>query len=245
MFDIDGYKNIQIALLPNETVYIPFTFLTLIPTSAETSSFKLLSSDYTRPAIAESKNSHYDQKESKDFKDFKHEEGKYYPIDSKNEPPKRVVEVKVISGTHGHFVNILKASIFPRPFVLDRTIRFYEAENSIMKKRIQYIGHENITEFPFNMQEHSNSKYVHCVESHSNHNENSSRVVIEWGPSSDEFSGIGSLDLLIRYRCGSFPSLGMFYLLIFSDPYQSNLHEVNYLYFPTLKYIYILGSKFN
>jgi hypothetical protein len=31
MFDKDGYGNIQVALLPHETLHIPFTFTTLVP----------------------------------------------------------------------------------------------------------------------------------------------------------------------------------------------------------------------
>ena len=51
-------------------------------------------------------------------------------------------------------------------------------------------------------------------------------MVVEWGPSSEHFNGAGALDLLIRYRCGAFPSTGTFYLMIYNDPYQSQLHEV-------------------
>jgi hypothetical protein len=34
------------------------------------------------------------------------------------------------------------------------------------------------------------------------------------------------LDLIVRYRCLSFPSHGSFFILLYNDPYQCSLHEV-------------------
>jgi hypothetical protein len=118
-----------------------------------------------------------------------------------------------------------------------------------MKRRIQIVGHENMALYPGEYP--VANKYVHCVEGglpvpgtssaalhtgivtvagedpNSNQRDPQSRVVVEWGPS-EHFSGMGALDLLIRYRCGPFPSTGTFYLLIYNDPYQSQLHEVRH-----------------
>jgi hypothetical protein len=117
-----------------------------------------------------------------------------------------------------------------------------------MKRRIQIVGHENMALYPGEYP--VANKYVHCVEGglpvpgtssaalhtgivtvagedpNSGQRDPQSRVVVEWGPS-EHFSGMGALDLLIRYRCGPFPSTGTFYLLIYNDPYQSQLHEVS------------------
>jgi hypothetical protein len=46
------------------------------------------------------------------------------PDSEEQEAPQRTVEVKIVSGTHGHLVSILKVQVCPRPFVLNRTLRF-------------------------------------------------------------------------------------------------------------------------
>ena len=79
------------------------------------------------------------------------------------EEEQRVAEVKVISSTHGHIVSILKVHVCPRPFVLNRTLRFQEVENSIMKRRVLLLGHENNDMYSNAYLEYSN-KFVHCVE---------------------------------------------------------------------------------
>lgn len=186
MFDRDGNGNVQVVLLPHETLYLPFSFLTLLP---------------------------YTSNDSDDN------------ISDHREKPRRTAEVKIISSSHGHVVSVLKVLIFPRPFVLHRTLRFFEPENAIMKRRILLVGHENMSIYPGEFT--AASKYIHCVEnSLTPDGGDQSRVVVEWGPSSEHFTGLGSLDILIRYRCASFPSFGSFYLLIYNDPYQSHLHEV-------------------
>jgi hypothetical protein len=253
MFDRDGQGNIQVALLPHETLYIPFTFMTLIPFIPESRgrgpSKKLLRGESVRGSsrFDEGKRGDRDSGAGFDGEDSKDGEGGVGVGGSdvlEQEEAHRVVEVKVVSGTHGHIVSILKVLVCPRPFVLHRTLRFQEPENSIMKRRIQILGHENMNMFPG---EYTNaSKYVHCVEGGSpapdtvgvgapagpaglaaaGAGAEQSRVVVEWGPASEHFSGTGALDLLVRYRCGAFPSTGTFYLLIYSDPYQSQLHEV-------------------
>jgi hypothetical protein len=245
MFDRDASGNFQVALLPHETLYIPFTFMTLLPfVPAERHSTGRQPGSQRRSDRfhGESKRGDDDRQESEGKSEEDHGASS-----ADKEEPQRTVEVKVLSGTHGHIVSILKIQICPRPFVLNRTLRFQEPENSIMKRRIQIVGHENMSLHPG---EYSTAaKYVHCVEGgvpmagtagvsaglstgivsvagEDASRETQSRVVVEWGPSSEHFSGTGALDLLIRYRCGAFPSTGTFYLLIYSDPYQSQLHEV-------------------
>lgn len=246
MFDRDASGHFQVALLPHETLYIPFTFMTLLPyVPAERRSGGSNPGNQRRADRfhGESKRGDGDRRESEAKTD---EDGGASA--AADEEPQRTCEVKVLSGTHGHIVSILKIQVCPRPFVLNRTLRFQEPENSIMKRRIQIVGHENMSLYPG---EYSTaSKYVHCVEGgvpmagtagvaaagqntgivsvagEEASREPQSRVVVEWGPSSEHFSGAGALDLLIRYRCGAFPSTGTFYLLIYSDPYQSQLHEV-------------------
>lgn len=245
MFDRDGQGNIQVALLPHETLYIPFTFMTLLPFVPEA---RLEADQHgaKRRSQGESKfggPSRFSRGDDHKGDDGERKAGE--DAERHEEEAQRTVEVKVVSGTHGHIVSILKVMVCPRPFVLNRTLRFQEPENSIMKRRVQIVGHDNMSMYPGEFS--TASKFVHCVEggipsagtagARSNPGivevageepREQSKVVVEWGPSSEHFSGVGALDLLIRYRCGPFPSTGTFYLLIYNDPYQSQLHEVRY-----------------
>lgn len=207
MFDQDASGRVQVVLLPFETLSIPFTFLTLIPLVPEVRVGLVC-----RRRAAESKSS--EQKQDGGGSEAEADEA-----------PRRSIEVRVVSGTHGHVVSVLRALIHPRPFVLHRTLRFFEPENSVMKRRVVLAGHENMSVYPGEFT--AAARYVHCVESAGGAGGGHSRVVVEWGPSGERFGGMGSLDMLIRYRCGAFPDSGAFYLLIFNDPYQSCLHEVS------------------
>lgn len=232
MFDMDGHGHVQVSLLPQETLYIPFTFLTLVPyTPIERKKTKLTlarrsvsnpeSKDDTRPLV----------------------NNKEYDAPMEEVQPTRSIEVKFISGTHGHVVANLVVEVCPLPCVVDRVFRFFEPENSVMKRRIRLVGCDDVKMFPGEAV--MSSKYVHCVE---NGAQPDCRVVVEWGPSgagaaserAAQESGIdvapAGLDILLRYRCSGFPGAGDFYILLFNDPYQSSLHEVpinyiNYCYF--------------
>jgi len=216
MFDRDGYGNVQVVLLPHETLHIPFTFMTLVPYSHAPK--KLPKRARFGGAVAESKSSFRDGGNEGKSEEKKIDQAE---VADDDEEPSRSAEVRIISGSHGHVVSVLKVLVCPRPFVVHRTIRFFEPENSIMKRRIQLVDYSiGGNMFPSESSS-SASKYVHCVES-DDHN-GQSNVVIEWGPSD---SGT-SLDMLLRYRCGSFPDTGSFYLIIYNDHYQSWQHEVS------------------
>ena len=218
MFDRDGFGNVQVVLLPHETLYVPFTFMTLVPHryAPKKASRKAPKS----VAVAESKSQARGLDDGKDGSRFA---GEGKPNDAQgfddDEEPSRTAEVRIISGSHGHVVAVLKVLVHPRPFAVHRTLRFFEPENSIMKRRIQLIDHGVGSTFPG--ESTAASKYVHCVEN-DDVNNGQSNVVIEWGASDNG----ASLDMLLRYRCGAFPDVGSFYLIIYNDPYQSSQHEV-------------------
>ncbi len=252
LFDYDQEtRNISVTLLPNEILYLPFTFMTLIPyvplqrKSFQRKSSKLLkdrdrgrSSSYEDRRYPESKEGHDDEfKYDKDDADIAEEE--------LLEDVQRIIDVKIISGSHGHLVAILRAHIHPRPFITHRVLRFHEYENSIAKRKIRLVG---IDESEFNVlypgRYMTEMKYIHCVENTIDPKSSgamtleegsNSRVVIEWGSRLQESSfaaqddHIHSLDMLIRYRCLETSSSGMFYILVYNDPYQSELHEVSLL----------------
>jgi len=283
MFDRDGTGNVQVALLPHETLYIPFTFMTLSPFTPES---RLTARDAPRRRGGGGSGGggrYGDDEEGKGGEESKSagrgggesknngSGGDAANSILRNEEPHRTVEVKVVSCTHGHIICILKVLVCPRPYVVNRVLRFQEAENSIMKRRVQIVGHENLSAYPG---EYTNaSKYVHCVEggvptpgtaataaaaAAANNDSISppgaaggeggaggavqSRVVVEWGPANEHFRGQGALDLLIRYRCGPFPHTGNFYLLIYNDPYQCDLHEIWQVIVQTRQRLDIHGS---
>jgi len=203
MFDCDGNGKVQVTLLPNETLYIPFTYLTLVPYNPSHRSQYRNNNDIDG-AIVE-------------------------PCEDAGENHERSIDVKIISATHGHIVSVLNVQLHPRPFIINRVLRFQEYENSIAKRRIQLIGIPNNDSSYLVRTSHSDLKFVHCVENTRNQSQ-MSRVAVEWGSDQyDDTELLHSLNLLIRYRCMEATGMGMFYLLIYNDPYQSQLHEVDYI----------------
>lgn len=216
-FDKDGLGRPQATLLPFETFSLPFTFMTLLP--------------YSPPAARKAR--------IKDRGEAKDDESKGEDNEDDDDPAQRVVEVKIISGSHGHLVAILRIHLHMRPPLVHRVLRFQEYENSIAKRQVKLIAaassESHLGDF------HHQLKYIHCVEASQvvavNSNlavvntrspQECSRVVVEWGPDSglNHDDDLSSMTMLIRYKCGEAPTAGMFYLLIYNDPHQSVLHEV-------------------
>ena len=217
LFDVDSNGRVFLTLLPQESLSVPLSFLTMLPHVPSRSS-----SDKKRVDRGSSN------------------EGKVAPEDGSDPLSSRltrVAEVRVISCTHGHVVSVIRVSVCPKPFVVHRTLRFYEAENSIMRRRVRVVG--GVGEkgagrggdgypgsFPVGR------RSVYCVEIGPSVPESSSggggaesgRVVVEWGEGGQDWGEV--LELLIRYRLGPFPSAGSFYLLLYSDPHRANIHEV-------------------
>ena len=57
--------------------------------------------------------------------------------DEDDDENSRTAEVRVVSCTHGHVVAVIRVNICPRPPVIHRTLRFFESENGLMRRRIQ------------------------------------------------------------------------------------------------------------
>lgn len=128
------------------------------------------------------------------------------------------MEVNIISATHGHTTSTIKLNILPRPFVVDRTIRLFEQENMSLKRRIRvvkpsYAGNDHM-HFGTRATASSNSKFMHCVAL------SSTQLLTEWRE-----IGENEQELTFRLRCGAFPSLGEFYMLLYDDQYQAVLYE--------------------
>ena len=194
MFDQDALGNVQIALLANETLHIPFTFMTLVP--------------YTPP---ERKGANRAQSK---------EESKENGIS--NDIPKRTVEVRIISGSHGHVVSVLKVQVHPRPYIVNSTFRFFEQENTIMKRRIRLKDLSSYAALGRGGGSGASSKFIHCVDGQVDN-----KVVVEWGPSNSGSNfDSDALDVLLRYRCMGYPSSGSFFILVYNDPFQSSLDQI-------------------
>lgn len=241
IFDADrGNNKIQVLLLPHETFYLPFTYMTLIPYTGKLKHNTYYKHEGERRTYGRDGRdwSGYDEKTAEG------RENESEPVDK--ELSSRSVTIKVISGSHGHVINVLNVDIYPRPCVINRVLRYYEPGNTLLKRQIQLLGHEDVAyvggdyysngpgagsgatnRAGYNSSKHANTKYVHCVETNGNN-----RVVIEWNCHPCDEDGYSStncnsiLSIMLRYRCGSYPAIGSFYILIYNDPYQSNLYEI-------------------
>jgi hypothetical protein len=227
MFDADlSTGSVQVALLPQETLSIPFSFVTFEP--------------FFQPSGQEKdRRKHHGHRSSKAVES---KDGEDVNDPQKELVTSRIVNVRIISGSHGHVISVIKVHIHPRPFVVNRNITFYEPENTVMKRRIRLTGqHDRRAEVPGRYNAAA-SKYVHCVDTHGQQGptrgaggggEGGSQVLVEWGESEEGTGSIGSggggLDLIIRYRCLEFPHLGSFYIVLYNDPHQCSLHEVGQL----------------
>ena len=219
LFDHDGKGGALVALLPHETLHIPFVFLSMKPHRLDSALASRPSSKLLSSRRAESKE---DSKADEPTKQSMHDD----------EDPHRQVEVRIISCTHGHVCAVLRVGVYPRSFIINRVFRFFEPENSIMKRKLQL--RQSLKPVHHGGFASPASKYVHCVE----HNfDGEAKVMIEW---TDE--GSGNLELLLRYRCGAFPDAGDFYLLIYNDPYQCSLYEMWHIVVQSRQSIFLHSS---
>lgn len=226
IFDCDSDGNVMVALLPHETLHIPFSFL----------SQKTHSGNHVLVKPKSKVTYHDESKEDakEDSKsDSRDKRRNSVPLEADDELPQRVAEVRVLSCTHGHVCAVLRVAICNRPFVVNRTLRFFEPENTIMKRKLKLSDSKSLNPRPGNFA--AGSKYVHCVE---NGADDAGRVMIEWG----DGGASTSLELLVRYRCGSFPETGSFYLLIYNDPYQASLYETWHVLVQTRQSVHMHSS---
>jgi len=257
IFDVhvspSGTTQIQLLLLPQETFYIPFTLLTLIPYQKSTGDSALQRRGRKQAATSRRSVDRYRDEESKfDADPLSDEEG------ADESTMQRSIEIKFISGSHGHVVSILNCNVFPRPFIVNRVMRHYEAGNSILKRQIQLLGYDDPSTVHSNSSgaDHKHmpksrsgsgklSKFVHCVE-----NGFTSRVVVEWnqasnGSDADDGYVCNSntlLNIVFRYRCDGYPSVGSFYLLVYNDQFQSSLYEIWEVVVQTCQKIDLIGN---
>ena len=256
MFDCDSSGNVHVAMLPRETLHLPLAFLTLLPFSGSTNrrqSSRLLPSGTTRSKSSVDREERKGEEKEKDIGGGNgNDTGPGYQQDDE---PSRHVEIRIISCTHGHVIAVIRVNIFPRPFIIHRTLRFFEPENAIMRRRIQLVTN-NSSHSAHNGYISTGGKCIRCIEMDGTepirgntrqraqtrgNTQTGSKVVVEWGPTQDPASiasdGNGkerrrdSLDVILRYKCGDFPDMGSFFLLVYDDSYQCQLSEVSSYHF--------------
>jgi hypothetical protein len=237
VFDRDGMGRAQATLLPHETFSLPFTFMTLLPftppTKPPTKTNK--ASNRIRSRSNERKDEYSDYSDRGEGK-----EGRRDAVsdeeDDDSDNAQRIIEVKIISGSHGHIIAILRIHLHMRSSLVHRVLRFQEYANSIAKRVVKLVTARSLKQQQADLigDFRKQLKYIHCVETsqilpnHVQSAQESSRVVVEWGAESTLAGDddAQAMAMMIRYRCGEAPTGGMFYLLIYDDPYQSVLHEV-------------------
>eukprot|EP00945_MAST-04E_sp_MAST-4E-sp1_P007574 g7574.t1 len=148
---------------------------------------------------------------------------------------RRTVPISFKSAHHGHIVSLLQVNIRPRPFCVDRTFRFHQAQNEFLKRCIA-IHPRNFNPYSAapalmpNMNDIADStvenpvgpgrsstmpaKFIHCP---------SSDVVVEWRDQADPSK---PQEVFIRYRCGEFPSVGQFFIIVYADQYHAVIDEI-------------------
>ena len=161
---------------------------------------------------------------------------------------RRDVDVKFKSGHHGHVVKVVKVHVQPRPYVVHRELRFYQPENEYCKRCIKLHPSPPGAGNPYGVRPGGDSgdmttmgslgsmrmphgltattamtarpgeltngrKFIHCP---------TSDVVVEC----KEGDGDGCQEMHFRYRCGAFPSVGQFFVLLYNDPMHASLYEV-------------------
>lgn len=222
VFDRDERGQLQVALLPHETFHLPFAFLSLVPLIPPAT---LHNNDQLESNVAQ------DESNMKTLYDGEINRNQAMTFLNNSQ---RTVIVKLISASHGHVVSVLNVNIYPRPFAVNRTIRYVESENRIAKRRIKAIGYDS-TASHFPEDSSACAKYIHCVEYSQNNSKEKtssqqrpplqapSNVVIEWRESTSTVT-----EFLLRYRCGRFDQPLNFFILLYDDPFQCRLREVKF-----------------
>ena len=137
---------------------------------------------------------------------------------SEGEVGERVTNVSFVSSTYGHTTSVLELHIKPKAMIVDRSFRFFQVEGEILKRTVQLLGDSKSLDYhDYESEGVGSQKYVHCVEMNSN------RVVVDWRGGVGASGGVQ--EVLIKYRCGKFPTLGEFYILIYEDHFQGVVHE--------------------
>eukprot|EP00899_Mesostigma_viride_P003285 jgi/Mesvir1/12958/Mv05971-RA.1 len=125
----------------------------------------------------------------------------------------RTVSIKMVNLADRRPAAELEVHIRPRSFVVDRTLRLYQAEHDYLKQRLRLAP--SVTPATGLMVRSS-----------------SADVVVSAGP---QASGGFENEVFIKCKCGPAPDNRQFFLLAYLDPYMAQLHETWRVYVHSLK----------
>lgn len=197
-------RVVGVTLLPHETVFLPFTFLSLQPFKhRQTHSAKATGGSNTRSRGAggsrgdEGKGRYDDLDDESSRREGKADD--YLEAEEKGDEDGiqagaidrmvNTIAVRVLSCSHGHVISILRVVVHPRPFIIHRVIRCYEFEHAVAKRHVKLLGNRHSHEYN-NSGNGEQRFFVHCVETYNDHDtshsrgeqqQQSSRVAVEWG----------------------------------------------------------------
>ena len=136
----------------------------------------------------------------------------------------------------GFLLGVLEVETYPQSCVVDRTFRFYQPEGEILKRTIRVLppcvttssiaGNAPSSSIfgaiaRGGRDEARDQMYVHAVPLRGS---NSADVSLSWQPSE---TVAGAHEVLLKYaRVAAFPSVGEFYVLVFTDRFCSTLSEL-------------------
>ena len=214
MVDVSG-KDPVVMLMANEQLRIPFAYLGLDPPTHE---LRWGDQQRRRPSL-ESKDESDDEAKGSSSSSSKKKKNA--------EEPAAVTTVKFIA-SGGFVVGVLEVEMYPRPCVVDRTFRFYQAEGEILKRCIRVLpNHSDTSRAPSSMlgaiapRNEQPAMYVHAVPAGRG---STADVSLSWQPSE---TVAGAHEVLLKYaRVGAFPSVGEFFVLVFTDRFCATLSEL-------------------
>ena len=205
-----GNETISFVLGGQEGIPVPFTYLTTdITAAAANLSGNGLTDEVTRREEWKEDGKANDDKSNSD---------------NAGKGCVREIEVAFVSATHGNIVSYLVLKVNILPLVVDRRLRFYQGEGQIMKRCISY----NFGSLSAKAENETNHQSLFVLPLTGN-GLSKKDVVVDTRPISSNLQGISSdvgTEILVKYICGPFPSVGVFLLLVYRDSYLSLLREV-------------------
>ena len=218
--------SFELTLRPLESVSVPFVFLSFASGMVPVASAKVDVSP--EDSIVEGRD---DRQHSRLDLPAAHAELEPRQQDLKRPIRRRTISVRFNSAHHGHTVALLQVHVCPRPLVVHRTFRFHQGENEYLERCIRIqdrsgsIHQFSTSRMPSRLSKgqgigsHSariatQAKFVHCP---------ASDVLAEWR---DQAGTSRSPEVYLKYRCGSFPSFGQFFVVVYNDQFHASLHEI-------------------
>ncbi|KDO29066.1 hypothetical protein SPRG_06121 [Saprolegnia parasitica CBS 223.65] len=126
----------------------------------------------------------------------------------------RTIPISIKSVAHGHTIAVIQLHVHAAPCVVHRTYRFQHFSLAILRRCLKWVPPATNDDSDNNRAELGVEKFVMCPDAN---------VVVETRPIERPYA---PQEIYIKYRVGDYPSLGVFYLLLYDDMYHARLHEI-------------------